>query len=169
MTTFIGTSAGENAGSGCYVQKAVIDTLNPTAVAPVEVGWLPYAIGNFNATYVHGFYHDAKYYLPYCYEYIPSTDNSIAVATSNYLPGVVFSNDFETEHNKYMARYGQSGGYELWWGLNDSGVTQFQPFNNTTDLMYFKVSRVMAGLDLDVPITKGIKDVLRMTYKFKIT
>jgi hypothetical protein len=166
LTTFIGTSTGDDAGMGCYVQKAVIDAVNPAVVTPQVVGWLPYSIGRFNTTYMPGFYHESKYYLPYVSEYNPATNAAIPVATSSYFPGVVMSNDFETEYEKYMSKYG--GSYETAHCITDIGVTQFLPYDATIDIPYVSVSRVMAGLDLDTPITKGVNDVLRMTYKFRL-
>ncbi len=176
MHTYRGT-VGEN--TGCYIQKATIDSVALTATQPAFVGWSKYAIGNFSQTDLqYGFSRQGKIYLPYLGVFDGMYTQT---ASTTYMPGVILDVDL----NEYLGGFLYSIAAssiassakgtakfltDLVWCVTEYGVQQVRMGTGTAkQLPYISMSQVMCGLDLTEPITKGTNDVVRLTYSFKLS
>jgi hypothetical protein len=167
-----------DAGFGFNVQKAVISGLDDIAtrtVTIVDLGVLPYAIGNYNGnTYsyvVPGFYDavDEQYYLPY-YHVLSPSNTQVTVGDSAFTPGIIYDKDFTAVKGNTVMRTSTS--YMYPFARLDGKVRQIWPGDSgalgSSATPYFESTQLFSALNLPEPLVKPADKVLHIIYKYKL-
>jgi len=181
-------------GGGCRLVKAVIDANNPQTgtVSWVEMGKIPYVIGQMNAVNRLNGYYDtetATYWLPYTG--VVDTDGLLTFCTSalsgtgvnqnaNFIPGVklqasggIFNHgtyNADALVNFYIARALSDSTVSILdilktsFGLHQGHVRD----SSAASRSYRDYGVVLSAVNLPTPVHRDTEDVLRLIYTYRL-
>ena len=132
-----------------------------------DLGILPYNISNFNTTaalYLTGYFDGTHYYLPYTTTM--DADGKIDTITDNaFQNGIEISADCKNVSRIFNMRNSASTPNLI--VRADTGLLQCQV--NAANIPYIFMSQVVSGANLPEPSVKGLDDVLRIIYRYRLS
>lgn len=170
MEIFVTMSTGNHGGvQGANIKKVVVDVSNMDNITYTisDMGVIPYTISGYSTAvgyYMTGFFHDNKYYLPFYHILNPDTGGMTNPTTDAYQEGIILSSDFSTEHGIIPYRLAAAEFYAV---VQADEILQCKV--NAAQPTWQSISQVLSGANLAAPITKGANDVLRVTYRYRLT
>jgi hypothetical protein len=167
LEIFLTLSTGNHSGEvGANIQKAVVDVsdLGNITYNIVDMGIIPYAVSGYGTTvgqYMTGLFHEGNYHLPY-YSVVNGAGSVADTTTSSYQEGVIISNDLATVRN--IVNYRRAANEFNAFVAREGGAVQCRV--NTAASNFITATQIVSGANLDVPITKGNNDILRIIYRY---